>query len=512
MEKRRALLNEIFDDFVFNDIPIRLLHLNPTIHFVDRLFIRQHFKPIIDQVTDQEIQKQSGYAPKAKENLKEFVKTKVRYAILSHRWLDSGEPTYRDIKDSTALSGPAYEKLMKFIEKANEYGCEFVWSDTCCIDKTSSSELDESIRSMFRWYKESYICIAYLRDTSKLEELGNDEWFSRGWTLQELLAPKQIKFYKTDWTPLTNEINDKVDQRDSLMVTISKITRISIADLCFFTPGMWGYSLRERLSWASHRKTTRIEDMAYSLIGIFDVSLTVAYGEGRRAFLRLQQAIIENNDSWEVFAWAGEPSPYNSAIAGGPECYPKFSNDKDGVLGLAWFGDRDTIMRQYNAGDKLFALTNHGLRIKVVWRKVWKVVQDPKEEFRFTLSASAMEDVTVEVMASNFNLADMYHYDWAPPYAGLAIGILDYDAGGSIKDDRSYIAFLLHHMNDTTDLYEKVPTRDLVSVKLNDQWKPYTAEELTEMWKKERLTREESETYVSGLAELESAPKEVYIR
>ncbi|KAF9226934.1 hypothetical protein BS17DRAFT_776366 [Gyrodon lividus] len=511
MDKRRALLNEIFDDFVFNNIPIRLLHLADTIQFVDRFVIRQHFKPTIDQVTDEEIQRAMGYAPKAKENLKEFVRSKVRYAILSHRWFGVGEPTFQQIMNGTALSGPAYEKLMMFCEKARGYGCELVWSDTCCIDKTSSAELDESIRSMFRWYRESYICIAYLHNTSKLEELGDDEWFTRGWTLQELLAPKQIKFYMKGWTPLTNDSNDKRDRADALMMTISKITRISLVDLCYFEPGMWGFSLRQRLSWASHRKTARIEDMAYSLIGIFDVSLTIAYGEGRRAFLRLLQAIIDSNDSWEVFAWAGDPSPYNSALAGGPECYPKFSNE-DGIYGLAWIGDMDTITRQYTAGDKLFALTNHGLRIKVVWRKVWKAVSDPNDASHFTLSASSLQDMAVEVMSSDSDLHAMHHYEWAAPYAGLVIGILDYDKGGKISDDKSYTAFLLHHTKDTTEVYEKVATRDIINVRLDSQWVPYTAGELTDMWKRERLTKEESEAYASGIEEMESGPKEVYIR
>ncbi|KAH7922059.1 hypothetical protein BV22DRAFT_972178, partial [Leucogyrophana mollusca] len=270
---------------------------------VDRAFVRQHFKSAIDNVTDKELRSAQGYLPKMKESLHALVKTRVKYAILSHRWFDVGEPTYQDLSKKEKLVGAGVDKLMEFCRKAKEYGCDFAWSDTCCIDKTSSSELDESIRSMFRWYRESYVCIAYLGETTSLEDLERDAWFTRGWTLQELLAPTQIKFYKKDWTPLTSALNDKEDNSKSIMHTISRITNISIMDLCWFTPGMWGFSLRERLSWASHRKTTRVEDMAYCLIGIFDVSLTVAYGEGRRAFLRLQQAIIENNDSWEVFAW-----------------------------------------------------------------------------------------------------------------------------------------------------------------------------------------------------------------
>ncbi|KAF8837291.1 HET-domain-containing protein [Paxillus ammoniavirescens] len=509
MDKQRALLNEVFDDFIFNNIPIRLLRL-ATMQFVDRSTVRQHFKPIIDQVSDEEIKRaRSSWQPA--ESLKDFVRSIVRYAILSHRWFDVGEPTFQQFSNDIGGSGPGYQKLMMFCDKAREYGCEFVWSDTCCIDKTSSAELDESIRSMFRWYRESYVCIVYLRNTSTPEALGDDEWFTRGWTLQELLAPKQIKFYKRDWTPLTKDPNDKRDYPDGLMMTISKILRIPVLDLCYFEPGMWGFSLRQRLSWMSHRKTTRIEDMAYSMVGILDVSLTIAYGEGRRAFSRLLQAIIASNDSWEVFSWAGEASPYNSALAAGPECYPGSSSDEDVTRGFAWVGDLKTMQRQYQAGDKLFTLTNHGLRIKVAWRKVWKVVQDPKGASRFTLSASSLQDVTVEVLGSDSDLHAMYHYDWAPPNAGLSIGILDYDIGGKIDDDRAYTAFLLHHTNDPTDVYQKVATRDVMTVSLNHQWAPYTAGQLTDMWKRERLTEEESGAYVSGIEELESGPKEVYI-
>ncbi|KAH7913147.1 hypothetical protein BJ138DRAFT_1146676 [Hygrophoropsis aurantiaca] len=512
----RALLGQAFNDFIFNDIPLHLIHLL-TMNLVDRIFVRQHFKPVIDNITDNELKpaRVETSLRKMKDKLTALVKTKVKYAILSHRWFDVGEPTYQEFVGGTNVVGSGADKLVMFCQKAKEYGCEFAWSDTCCIDKTSSSELDESIRSMFRWYRESYICIAYLGETISLEGLEGDAWFTRGWTLQELLAPSQIKFYKKDWTPLTSVPNDKEDNPRSIMFPISRITNISIMDLCYFTPGMWGYSMRERLSWASHRKTTRVEDMAYCLIGIFDINLTVAYGEGRRAFLRLQQAIIENNDSWEIFAWEGEPSPYNSAIASGPECYPKFFIDGKGIIALAWYGDLDTSNKQYSAGDKLFAMTNHGLRIKVLFRKVWRVERDPEVETRYTLSMSSLEDivvdVTVDVMGMELDLALSSTYRWGRPCAGLAIGILDYEVGGEVDTSRSYTAFLLHHPNDKLDLYEKVPTKKVVKVKVDDMAQAMTAQKLRETRSSERLTEDEAATYMQGIEELEKEPLEIYI-
>ena len=125
---------ERFDRYVMNDIPIRLIRLS-DMKFVGRNDVRKHFRSSV---------------PVGRLY---SVSTIAKYAILSHRWLDEGEPTYEEMKSGTALAGAGYEKLKRFCERAQEYGIEFAWSDTCCIDKSSSTELDESIRSMFRWYR-----------------------------------------------------------------------------------------------------------------------------------------------------------------------------------------------------------------------------------------------------------------------------------------------------------------------------------------------------------------------
>jgi len=128
----------------------------------------------------------------------------VRYTVLSHRWSDE-EVSFTDVQtgilpDKAPTSGR--KKLEDFLDHSrNEYGIELGWADTCCIDKTNSSELDESIRSMFRWYEKSSVCLVHLGETHTFEDLEHDVWFTRGWTLQELLAPKRIRFYNTDWVP-----------------------------------------------------------------------------------------------------------------------------------------------------------------------------------------------------------------------------------------------------------------------------------------------------------------------
>ncbi|KAI8681067.1 HET domain-containing protein [Fusarium keratoplasticum] len=155
------------------------------------------------------------------------------------------------------------------------------WSDTCCIDKSSSAELDEAIRSMFRWYRNSSICFIHLARTTSLEDLQSDEWFVRGWTLQELLAPRVTKFFDKDWHPLVDGSNHK--ENSEILQHVIAATRCPEHALRDFTPGP--FSVGGRMIWAARRKTTRGEDMAYSMMGIFDVTLQTAYGEGaERAF------------------------------------------------------------------------------------------------------------------------------------------------------------------------------------------------------------------------------------
>ncbi|OJA09063.1 hypothetical protein AZE42_11495 [Rhizopogon vesiculosus] len=271
-----------FDRYVMNEIPIRLIRL-VDMKFVGRNDIRNHFQA-----------------------------RAISYAVLSHRWLAEGEPSYEEMKSGTA-SGPGYEKLKKFCEKAREHNVEYAWSDTCCIDKSSSTELDESIRSMFRWYRNSEICIVHLAQSETIENIVDDEWTERGWTLQELLAPYMIKLFNKHWMPMTGDGNDKSDEETKIMKTLERATGIHPLALMLFRPGP--VKVDERMTWAARRKTTRVEDVAYSLMGIFDVSLQIAYGEGGdRAFCRLFEAIMQAGDP-SVLNWTGDPLGHHSSDA-----------------------------------------------------------------------------------------------------------------------------------------------------------------------------------------------------
>ncbi|EIW77747.1 HET-domain-containing protein, partial [Coniophora puteana RWD-64-598 SS2] len=275
-------------------------------NLVDRAFVRSYYQEAIQNITEQEADIW-GPTPHLVTGL---VKSKARYAILSHRW-GADEPTYLDLSTPARLAqledeqpqGPGYSKLKNFCREARKHGMVFGWSDTCCIDKSSSAELDESIRSMFRWYRNAELCLVHLAQTRGLHEVHRDPWFRLGWTLQELLAPRRIKFFAADWVVLTVEENDKAVNA-SLLEPLERATGIREVDLRNFAPDPFDVDIR--MTWAAQRVTTRAEDAAYALMGMFDVSIQIAYGEGAdRAFARVVEAIMLAGGSPTVLNWAG---------------------------------------------------------------------------------------------------------------------------------------------------------------------------------------------------------------
>ncbi|KAF7536145.1 hypothetical protein G7054_g4779 [Neopestalotiopsis clavispora] len=212
----------------------------------------------------------------------EFRNDRPPYAILSHTWdPQGGEVTFSDIITGQGKLKPGYRKLRSCGRRAARDGIRFFWVDTCCIDKSSSAELTEAINSMFRWYQEAARCYAYLGDVPSIGLIQNvvlweqrfreSRWFTRGWTLQELLAPRFVEFYSSGWM--------KIGDKASLERLISLTTNISVSALR--GDSLSSFSIEERMRWAENRQTTREEDMVYSLFGILGVSLAVIYGEGR---------------------------------------------------------------------------------------------------------------------------------------------------------------------------------------------------------------------------------------
>ncbi|OBT66178.1 hypothetical protein VE03_05090 [Pseudogymnoascus sp. 23342-1-I1] len=238
------------------------------------------------------------------------------YAILSHRWVD-GEVTLQEMQAETATSKPGYQKILNTCREALADGLPYAWVDTCCIDKTSSAELSEAINSMYRWYAEADICYVFLNDVAVddvssgpgEDAFAKSMWFTRGWTLQELVAPEHITFYNASW----REIGTKA----SLRIAIAAVTQIDVTMLQK-SANLDDYSIARRMSWASRRVTTRKEDMAYCLLGIFNVNMPMLYGEGNRAFNRLQEEIMKDSDDHSLFAWSSSSTDARGLLARSP--------------------------------------------------------------------------------------------------------------------------------------------------------------------------------------------------
>jgi hypothetical protein len=226
------------------------------------------------------------------------------YAILSHTWTDD-EVTYDELVAGTGKNKTGYEKIRFCGERATADKLQYFWIDTCCIDKSINQELQMAINSMFRWYQRASKCYVYLSDVQVSEEVIDTQsfpitwadafrqsrWFTRGWTLQELLAPSTVEFFSKNSKLLGSKI--------SLEHEIHEITKVPIGALRG-QQNLSEFSIPERMSWGANRQTTYIEDKIYCLLGIFDVFLPLLYGEGEEhASQRLEEEIQRRSEQKE---------------------------------------------------------------------------------------------------------------------------------------------------------------------------------------------------------------------
>ena len=297
---------------------------------------------------------------------------KPKYAILSHTW-GAEEVLFEDLRDGRSLlqccdgsKQQGLSKVLKSAEQARRDRLRYIWIDTCCIDKSSSAELSEAINSMFAWYQNSEICYAFIEDYAHgRDKLSLARWFTRGWTLQELIAPRKLHFFDADWT----EFGDRVE----LCIEVAKITGIDarvlhrhytkacamreikpvgkaepkepkmvIPSLVRFDSKhcecplniqaiLEQYSIAEKMTWAESRETCRPEDIAYSLLGLFNVNMPLLYGEGMlRSFTRLQEEIARHtNDQTILLWWEGHQYMVNQDSPVKERRGEAFSTDED---------------------------------------------------------------------------------------------------------------------------------------------------------------------------------------
>ena len=244
--------------------------------------------------------------------------SKPQYAILSHRW-ETEEVTFKDLIDGTSEAKVGYKKIRFCANQASKDGLRYIWVDSCCIDKSSSAEVGEAINSMFRWYQYAARCYVFLSDVSNGEFPSNgppdrpwlpafklSRWFTRAWTLQDLLAPSSVEFFTTE--------GERLGDKSSLSEEISDITGIP-GEALQGVP-LSQFTVEERMRWAKTRQATREEDRIYSLLGIFDISMPLLYGEGeRKALMRLRREISAQSERKNISLTSEMPdySPLNDS-------------------------------------------------------------------------------------------------------------------------------------------------------------------------------------------------------
>jgi hypothetical protein len=214
------------------------------------------------------------------------------YATLSHTWgEDHEEVNFKDLMIGPRNTKPGYQKIRFCAEQAARDGLQHFWVDTCCIDKSNNTELSEAINSMFRWYRGAARCYVYLSDVPTDDwvdtcpwELAfrRSRWFTRGWTLQELIAPPSVEFFCSTGKRLGNKRSLERQLHEITGITLRALRGAPLSE----------FSIDERMVWAETRDTKREEDKAYSLLGIFNVHMPLIYGEGaKNAFRRLREEI-----------------------------------------------------------------------------------------------------------------------------------------------------------------------------------------------------------------------------
>ncbi|KAG4427935.1 hypothetical protein IFR05_016582, partial [Cadophora sp. M221] len=307
------------------------------------------------------------------------------YAILSHIW-NTNEVSFQDVVLGKAPSRRGYQKIKNCCEQAARHGFKYLWVNTCCIDKTSSAKLQEAICSMYKWYRNAQICYVYLENYKSrggtTSELSSCKWFKRGWTLQELIAPSSVEFYDSKW----NSFGTKI----SLCLQLADITGIDPLVLRGADPTR--QTVAERMSWASRRSTSRIEDTAYSLIGLFNVFMPILYGEEGRAFIRLQEEIMKQSEDYTIFAWkcAGLESCKRGLFARSPAEFNSHVHFHDKTSDSLQFTSQYTTPAQQL--HKPATLTRRGMLIALplLQRDVLKIeVSEPGEVVRHRIFGRA---------------------------------------------------------------------------------------------------------------------------
>ena len=240
-----------------------------------------------------------------------------RYATFSHKW-EENEPLFEKVLQIVVYDleeSPTHDKLQMFCKIVRDAGFHWAWSDTCCINKADHFVLQEALVAMFKWYRGSSLTIIFLRGVrspSQRGDLVRSIWNTRAWTFQEYHASKVVQFYTEDWTPYLNLDIPNHKESPEIISEMEEATGVSAGALTELRPGP--DDIREKLCLASRRETTLVEDAAYSLLGIFSISLPVVYGEGDQALGRLLGQLLTSSGDTSILAWTGKSGSFNSCL------------------------------------------------------------------------------------------------------------------------------------------------------------------------------------------------------
>jgi hypothetical protein len=249
--------------------------------------------------------------------IEQHVTQYYRYAMFSHTWKDN-EPLFEKVVRIVVYDleeSPTHDKLQMFCKIVRDAGLHWAWSDTCCINKSDHFVLQEALVSMFKWYQGSTVTLVLLcgvRSPSRRGDLVKSIWNTRAWTFQEYHASKVVKFYNEDWTLYMNLDIPNHKESPEILSEMEEATGISARALMALCPG--SDDIREKLCLASTRETTLVEDAAYSLLGIFSISLPIVYGEGDQALGRLLAQLLTSSGDTSILAWTGKSGSFNSCL------------------------------------------------------------------------------------------------------------------------------------------------------------------------------------------------------
>ncbi|KAI9569839.1 hypothetical protein HD554DRAFT_2313201 [Boletus coccyginus] len=270
------------------------------------------------------------------ERIQRVVEEYFQYVTLSHVW-EGKEPSFQDVNLAKSVwdlgSSPLHDKLRKFCEVVRTDGYRWAWSDTCCIDKTISTVLNQSLKMMYAWYESSTATFVLLLDVdspSALGDLTKSIWMTRAWTAQELLAAKVIRFYTRDWQPYLGDTRANHKESPEIMQELANAISVARETIITFEPD--NLSVRAKLQMASGRNAMVEEDIAYSLIGIFKSDIRPDYGERDAALGHLLEEIVARSGEVTVLAWTGESSPYNSCLPATLAVYSQTPHTSPAIL------------------------------------------------------------------------------------------------------------------------------------------------------------------------------------